>query len=274
MAVVVVSLLFPALFIAVLDVAGLSFNIGFGIVTVLLASPFIIWAFRIWRFRITAEGDVVTVRPAAGRIRQFPASDITRVVRKVKMDSCWEVGPDASDISRSGVSSVRGSDRSTGGGEEKTSADSDTGDETSGSEPASLSAISMTLCWRLCRRGVAIGRGRSSASPGTAGREATLTPVLAVVDLLLTALAAVVASFFGLPRGFFAGDGASVSPVSEVISKGAFRGRPGGRAGDALGATVLSFADLDFGCKDVLVVEKAACCVEVKAGVPDLFAQH
>ena len=44
-AVVVVSLLFPALFIAVLDVAGLSFNIGFGIVTVLLASPFIIWPF-------------------------------------------------------------------------------------------------------------------------------------------------------------------------------------------------------------------------------------
>ena len=90
-AVVVVSLLFPALFIAVLDVASLSFNIGFSIATVLLASPFIIWAFRIWRFRITAEGDVVTVRPAAGRIQQFPASDITRVVRKVKMDSCWEM---------------------------------------------------------------------------------------------------------------------------------------------------------------------------------------
>ncbi len=90
-AVVVVSLLFPALLIAVLDVASLKFTIGLGVVTVLLASPFLVWALQIWRFRITAEGAVVTVRPAAGRTWQFSASDITRVVRKVKMGSCWEM---------------------------------------------------------------------------------------------------------------------------------------------------------------------------------------
>lgn len=90
-AVAVVSLLFPTLLIAALDVASLRFTTGMGIVTILLASPFLVWAFRICRFRITAEGDVVTVRPAAGRIRRFPASDITRVVRRVKMDSGWEM---------------------------------------------------------------------------------------------------------------------------------------------------------------------------------------
>ena len=90
-AVAVVSLLFPTLLIAALDVASLRFTTGMGIVTILLASPFLVWAFRICRFRITAEGDVVTVRPAVGRIRRFPASDITRVVRRVKMDSGWEM---------------------------------------------------------------------------------------------------------------------------------------------------------------------------------------
>ena len=88
--VIVLSLLFPAALIAILDVVSKMFSIVFTIITVLLASPFLAWGFLIFRFRVSAEGDTITVKPGAGRKYTFSVDEITRIVRKIKMDSGWE----------------------------------------------------------------------------------------------------------------------------------------------------------------------------------------
>lgn len=91
MAAFVVPLAFSALLVAALDIASLTFNIVFSTACAAFAMPFLAWGFRIWRFRLIAEGDVITVRPAAGRPYRFSVDEITGIVRKVRMDSGWEV---------------------------------------------------------------------------------------------------------------------------------------------------------------------------------------
>ena len=88
--VMVFSLIFPAVLVAMLDVASMMFSTVFTIITVLLASPFLVWGFLICRFRVTAEGNVITVIPGAGRKYTFPMDEITGIVRKTKLDSGWE----------------------------------------------------------------------------------------------------------------------------------------------------------------------------------------
>lgn len=73
-----------------LDVASMMFNIVLTVITVSLASPFFVWGWLICRFRVTAEGDDITVMPGAGRKYTFPVGEITGIVRKIKMDSGWE----------------------------------------------------------------------------------------------------------------------------------------------------------------------------------------
>lgn len=88
--VVVISLLFPVVLIAILDVVSTTFSIIFAIIFSLPAIPFLVWGFRICRFRVTAEGDTITVKPGAGRKYTFSVDEITRIIRKIKMDSGWE----------------------------------------------------------------------------------------------------------------------------------------------------------------------------------------
>ena len=45
---------------------------------------FLIFGFGIGRFRITAEGNRITVRPAAGRSYSFSVDEITRVSRRIR----------------------------------------------------------------------------------------------------------------------------------------------------------------------------------------------
>ena len=90
-AVAVFTLVFPVVLITVLDLVSLMFSIVFASVSVLLASPFLVWAFQIWRFRVTAEVAIVTVRPTAGRKYTFSADEVTRIIRKTKTDSGWEM---------------------------------------------------------------------------------------------------------------------------------------------------------------------------------------
>ena len=89
-AVAVFSLIFPVVLITVLDIASLMFSIVFASVSVLLASPFLAWGFRIWRFRVTTEGAIVTVRPTAGREYTFHVDEVTRIIRKTRIDFGWE----------------------------------------------------------------------------------------------------------------------------------------------------------------------------------------
>ena len=90
MAVAVLSLVFPVALLVVLDLVSLMFAIVFASVSALLVSPFLVWGLWIWRFRLTAEGDITTVRPTAGRKYTFPVDDVTRIIRKTKTDSGWE----------------------------------------------------------------------------------------------------------------------------------------------------------------------------------------
>ena len=89
-AVAVLSLVFPVALLVVLDLVSLMFAIVFASVSALLVSPFLVWGFQIWRFRLTAEGAIITVRPTAGRKYTFPVDDVTRIIRKTKTDSGWE----------------------------------------------------------------------------------------------------------------------------------------------------------------------------------------
>lgn len=89
-AVAIVSLVFPAVLIAALDVADRMFVIVLASISALLSSPFLVWGFRIWRFRVTAEGDIITVSPTAGRKYTFSVKEVTRIIRKTKTVSSWE----------------------------------------------------------------------------------------------------------------------------------------------------------------------------------------
>ena len=90
MAAVVLPLFFSVLFIVILGVASPAFNAALSIGAALAAAPFLIYGVLVWRFRIVAEGEFVTVRPGFGRRYGFHVDEITRIVRKTKMDMGWE----------------------------------------------------------------------------------------------------------------------------------------------------------------------------------------
>ena len=67
MAAVLVGLWLPIMLMEILDLADPLFRIMFELPSVVLTGLILIFGFGIGRFRITAEGNRITVRPAAGR---------------------------------------------------------------------------------------------------------------------------------------------------------------------------------------------------------------
>ena len=84
MAAVLVGLWLPILLMEILDLADPLFRIMFELPSVVLTGLFLIFGFGIGRFRITAEGNRITVRPAAGRSYSFSVDEITRVSRRIR----------------------------------------------------------------------------------------------------------------------------------------------------------------------------------------------
>ena len=84
MAAVLVGLWLPIMLMEILDLADPLFRIMFELPSVVLTGLFLIFGFGIGRFRITAEGNRITVRPAAGRSYSFSVDEITRVNRRVR----------------------------------------------------------------------------------------------------------------------------------------------------------------------------------------------
>ena len=84
MAAVLVGLWLPILLMEILDLADPLFRITFELPSVVLTGLILIFGFGIGRFRITAEGNRITVRPAAGRSYSFSVDEITRVNRRVR----------------------------------------------------------------------------------------------------------------------------------------------------------------------------------------------
>ena len=91
MVVMVSSLFFGTLLLAVLDETSPTFNMVINIAVGLIAAPFLFYGFLVWRFKVVAEGDAMTVIPGLGRKYSFHTSEITRIIRKTKMDFGWEV---------------------------------------------------------------------------------------------------------------------------------------------------------------------------------------
>lgn len=89
-AVVTISLVFPALLIAALGLVRPAAAAGGVAAAVLLAAPFLAFGVQVGRFRLTAVGDRLIVRPAVGRRYAFSASEITQVTRKIKRTSQGE----------------------------------------------------------------------------------------------------------------------------------------------------------------------------------------
>ncbi|OUQ27069.1 hypothetical protein B5E77_07845 [Lachnoclostridium sp. An131] len=91
MAAVLVGLWLPILLMEILDLADPLFRITFELPSVVLTGLILIFGFGIGRFRITAEGNRITVRPAAGRKYSFSVSEITKIVRRTDAADIWDV---------------------------------------------------------------------------------------------------------------------------------------------------------------------------------------
>ena len=61
------------------------------LVFVMAAIPWLIAGLLGWRFRLTAAGERLTVRPAAGRKYSFSVSEITKIVRRTDAADIWNV---------------------------------------------------------------------------------------------------------------------------------------------------------------------------------------
>lgn len=90
MAVVVLSLCFSALLIEILDVADPVYSLVVNSAAGLSAILLLFYNFMARRFRIVAEGDVMTVTPGLGRAYSFPVSEIVRVLRETEPDFGWQ----------------------------------------------------------------------------------------------------------------------------------------------------------------------------------------
>ena len=78
-AVILLSMIFPIVFIAVLDVVSSMFLFALSVGAIIFVSLFILWGISICRFQMIAKGDDITMRPV-----------ITRVERKVKNVYGWQ----------------------------------------------------------------------------------------------------------------------------------------------------------------------------------------
>lgn len=67
-------------------VYSLVVNSAAGLSAILL----LFYNFMARRFRIVAEGDVMTVTPGLGRAYSFPVSEIVRVLRETEPDFGWQ----------------------------------------------------------------------------------------------------------------------------------------------------------------------------------------
>ena len=90
MAVVVLSLCFSALLIEILDVADPVYSLVVNSAAGRSAILLLFYNFMARRFRIVAEGDVMTVTPGLGRAYSFPVSEIVRVLRETEPDFGWQ----------------------------------------------------------------------------------------------------------------------------------------------------------------------------------------
>lgn len=90
MAVVVLSLCFSALLIEILDVADPVYSLVVNSAAGLSAILLLFYNFMARRYRIVAEGDVMTVTPGLGRAYSFPVSEIVRVLRETEPDFGWQ----------------------------------------------------------------------------------------------------------------------------------------------------------------------------------------
>ena len=89
-AVILLSMIFPIVFIAVLDVVSSMFLFALSVGAIIFVSPFILWGISICRFQMIAKGDDITMRPVIGTNYTFPVTEITRVERKVKNVYGWQ----------------------------------------------------------------------------------------------------------------------------------------------------------------------------------------
>ena len=90
MAVVVLSLCFSALLIEILDVADPVYSLVVNSAAGQSAILLLFYNLMARRFRIVAEGDVMTVTPGLGRAYSFPVSEIVRVLRETEPDFGWQ----------------------------------------------------------------------------------------------------------------------------------------------------------------------------------------
>ncbi len=89
-AVILLSMIFPIVFIAMLDVVSSMFLFALSVGAIIFVSPFILWGISICRFQMIAKGDDITMRPVIGTNYTFPVTEITRVERKVKNVYGWQ----------------------------------------------------------------------------------------------------------------------------------------------------------------------------------------
>ena len=89
-AVILLSMIFPIVFIAVLDVVSSMFLFALSVGAIIFVSPFILCGISICRFQMIAKGDDITMRPVIGTNYTFPVTEITRVERKVKNVYGWQ----------------------------------------------------------------------------------------------------------------------------------------------------------------------------------------
>ena len=61
------------------------------LVFVMAAIPWLIAGLLGWRFRLTAAGERLTVRPAAGRKYSFSVSEIAKIVRRTDAADIWDI---------------------------------------------------------------------------------------------------------------------------------------------------------------------------------------
>lgn len=78
-AVILLSMIFPIVFIAMLDVVSSMFLFALSVGAIIFVSPFILWGISICRFQMIAKGDDITMRPVIGTNYTFPVTEITRI---------------------------------------------------------------------------------------------------------------------------------------------------------------------------------------------------
>ena len=90
MTVIILSMLFSSLLIALLDVASAAFHAVINTAIALISVPFLLYGVGVWRFRVIAEGEMITVQPGFWKKCRFHTAEITRIIRKTQKDIGWD----------------------------------------------------------------------------------------------------------------------------------------------------------------------------------------